>query len=187
MNETIPPPPTGIPSQTKTAPLAIWSLVLGILSLACFSIFTAIPGVICGHKALSKIKNSGGALSGQGLAIAGLVTGYLGIAWAVVFLPLMMAIAIPNFVKARATSQANACLNNLRQIDAAANQFALENHKTASDTINFPNDLTPYIKLDSQGKIPSCPAGGIYSIKKVGETPTCSLGTTVSPSHVLPQ
>ena len=100
MNETTPPPP-GVASQPKTSALAIWSLVLGILSLACFSIFTAIPGVICGHKALSKIKHSGGTLAGQGLAIAGLVTGYLGIVWAMIFIPMMMAIAIPNFVKAR--------------------------------------------------------------------------------------
>jgi len=47
---------------------------LGILSLACFSIFAAIPGVICGHKALSRIKRSSGAIAGQGLAIAGLIT-----------------------------------------------------------------------------------------------------------------
>lgn len=79
MNETLPPPldPT---SQPKTSGLAIWSLVLGILSLLCFTIFAGIPGVICGHKALSKIKRSSGALTGQGLAIAGLITGYLGIA-----------------------------------------------------------------------------------------------------------
>lgn len=173
--------------QPKTSGLAIWSLVLGILSLACFSILAAIPGVICGHKALSKIKHSGGALTGQGLAIAGLVTGYLGVAWAIFVIPLMLAIAIPNFVKARSTSQANACINNLRQIDAAANQFALEHGKTNGQDINFPEDLTPYIRLNDQGKIPSCPAGGIYSIKRVGETPTCSLGTTVTPAHVMPQ
>ena len=100
MNETIPPLPGNAP-QPKNSALAIWSLVLGILSLTCFSIFSAIPGVICGHKALSKIKQSGGALTGQGLAIAGLVTGYLGILWAVIFIPMMLAIAIPNFVKAR--------------------------------------------------------------------------------------
>ena len=186
MNETTPPPLENA-SQPKTSGLAIWSLVLGILSLACFTIFAAIPGIICGHKALSKIKRSGGALTGQGLAIAGLVTGYLGIAWAVFMIPLMMAIAIPNFVKARATAQANACINNLRQIDAAANQFALEHNKTNGEAINFPNDLTPYIKLNSQGKIPSCPAGGVYSITRVGETPTCSLGAAVTPAHVLPQ
>ena len=88
----------------------------------------------------------------------------------------MLAIAIPNFVHARNVAMENACINNLRQIDAAANVFALEHGKTNGEAINFPDDLTPYIRLNSQGKIPSCPAGGIYSLKRVGETPTCSLG-----------
>src|SRR5882724_382259 len=67
----------------------------------------------------------------------------------VAIIGLLAAIAIPNFVKARATSQANACINNLRQIDAAANQWALENKKKTGDTITFPSDLTPYIKLNA--------------------------------------
>ena len=75
----------------------------------------------------------------------------------VAIIGLLAAIAIPNFVKARATSQANACINNLRQIDAAANQFALEQHKTTGAAINFPNDLTPYIKLNSGSAIPPLP------------------------------
>src|SRR3974390_808575 len=124
MNQTIPPLPGGTP-QPKNSALAIWSLVLGILSITCFSIFSAIPGVICGHKALSKIKQSGGALTGQGLAIAGLVTGYLGILWALVVIPMMLAIAIPNFVKARNTATQNMCLNNLREIQAAKQQWAV--------------------------------------------------------------
>jgi prepilin-type N-terminal cleavage/methylation domain-containing protein len=44
----------------------------------------------------------------------------------VAIIGLLAAIAIPNFVKSRTTSQCNACINNLRQIDSAANQFALE-------------------------------------------------------------
>ena len=91
-----------------------------------------------------------------------------------------------NFVKEPNTSPANACINNLRQIDAAAYEFALEHHLTNGDRINFPSDLTPYIKLDRKGNIPSCPHGGVYHISKVGETPTCSLSTTVVPAHVLP-
>jgi hypothetical protein len=185
MNEPI-PSSLGNPSQPKTSALAIWSLVLGILSLACFSIFAAIPGVICGHKALKKIKYSGGALEGQGLAIGGLVTGYLGIAWAILFIPMMMAIAIPNFVKARATAQANACINNLRQIDAAENEWALENNKTNGTPVTEA-DIKPYIKLDASGNLPKCPAGGTYIIGSVGEFPACSLGTTISPAHVLPR
>jgi prepilin-type N-terminal cleavage/methylation domain-containing protein len=104
----------------------------------------------------------------------------------VAIIGLLAAIAIPNFVKARATSQANACINNLRQIDAAANLFALEQHKTTGGTINFPTDLTPYIKLNVNSKIPGCPAGGTYTDPTVGTNPVCSLAATVTPSHVLP-
>jgi hypothetical protein len=98
----------------------------------------------------------------------------------------LVFVGIPSLVRPYATSSVNACVNNLRQIDAAVNQFALENHLTNGSPINFPSDLTPYIKLNSAGKIPSCPQGGIYHISKVGETPTCSLGTTVTPAHVEP-
>ena len=180
MNETI-PPPVGAAAQPKTSSLAIWSLVLGILSLVCFTIFAAIPGVICGHKALSRIKRSGGALDGKGMAIAGLVTGYLGIAWAILFIPLLLAIAIPNFVKARDTSMQNACINNLRQIDGAKNEWALENNKTNGTPVTEA-DIKPHLKLSAGGSLPKCPAGGTYTIGKVGEPPTCSI-----PRHTLPQ
>ena len=104
----------------------------------------------------------------------------------VAIIGLLAAIAIPNFVRARATSQANACINNLRQIDAAAQQFALENHKVANATISYPTDLTPYIKLNSASSIPPCPAGGTYTCSSVGPNPTCNLSTGVTPAHVLP-
>jgi prepilin-type N-terminal cleavage/methylation domain-containing protein len=104
----------------------------------------------------------------------------------VAIIGLLAAIAIPNFVKARATSQANACINNLRQIDAAAQEFALETGKKTGDAISYPGDLTPYIKLNSGGSIPICPAGGSYSDATVGNAPTCSLSATVTPAHVLP-
>ena len=83
-------------------------------------------------------------------------------------------------------SPASRCINNLRLIECAANQFALEHNLTNGDRINFPNDLTPYIKLNSAGKIPPCPSGGTYYIGRVGKNPICSLGTTVPPAHVLP-
>jgi len=104
----------------------------------------------------------------------------------VAIIGLLAAIAIPNFVKARATSQANACINNLRQIDAAAQEFALERGKTTGAAISYPTDLTPYIKLNANTSIPPCPANGSYTESTVGNVPTCSLSTTVSPNHVLP-
>jgi prepilin-type N-terminal cleavage/methylation domain-containing protein len=104
----------------------------------------------------------------------------------VAIIGLLAAIAIPNFVKARATSQANACINNLRQIDAAASQFALEKGKKTGDAIVFATDLTPYIKLTAAGTAPACPAGGTYACDTVGNKATCSLGSTVDPAHVSP-
>ena len=103
----------------------------------------------------------------------------------VAIIGLLAAIAIPNFVKARAQSQANACINNLRQLDAAANQFALEKGKKSGDPIVLTTDLTPYIKLNSAGNIPPCPAAGSYTLTAVGSTPACSL-STLTPGHTLP-
>jgi prepilin-type N-terminal cleavage/methylation domain-containing protein len=105
----------------------------------------------------------------------------------VAIIGLLAAIAIPNFVKARATSQANGCINNLRQLDGAANEFALERGKKSGDPITYPSDLTPYIKLNASSSIPPCPAGGNYTTAfTVGSSPTCTLGATVTPAHKLP-
>ncbi len=88
--------------------------------------------------------------------------------------------------KATHETAANACINNLRQIESAKEQWALENGKT-NGTIVTENDIKPYIKLDSNGNLPKCPAGGTYIIGRVGENPKCSVGTSAWPnSHVLP-
>ena len=99
---------------------------------------------------------------------------------------VLAAIAIPNFVKARQEAQAKACINNLKQLDAAANQFALERGRKTGDAVSYPDDLTPYVKLNSAGSLPPCPAGGSYSVTTVGTNPVCSLGSTVNPPHILP-
>ena len=104
----------------------------------------------------------------------------------VAIIGLLAAIAIPNFVKARSTSQQNACINNLRQIDAAAQQLAMEKGLTTGSAVNFPTDLTPYIKLNANGSVPVCPAGGSYTDATVGNAPTCTLSTLASQPHILP-
>src|SRR5215831_5646898 len=80
----------------------------------------------------------------------------------VAIIGLLAAIAIPNFVRARTTSQQNACINNLRQYDGAVQQYALENKLASSATYTLGN-LQPYIKLTSTGVLPVCPAGGTYA------------------------
>jgi prepilin-type N-terminal cleavage/methylation domain-containing protein len=90
----------------------------------------------------------------------------------VAIIGLLAAIAIPNFVKARTTAQKNACINNLRQIDGAKEQWALENKKTATDS-PVTTDLIgtdKYIKVD-----PSCPAAGTYTYNNMSTKPTCSI------------
>ena len=99
---------------------------------------------------------------------------------------LLAAIAIPSFVNARASVQAKTCINNLSKIDSVVSQFALENNKKAGDPINYPSDLTPYLKLNLAGSIPGCPAGGIYSESVVGIPPTCSLSDLTTAPHLLP-
>jgi hypothetical protein len=98
----------------------------------------------------------------------------------------VVAVAIPANRVGSHTSPANACINNLRQIDGAINEWALEKSIT-NGTVVTENDITNYIKLNRFGKIPSCPSGGKYTYGKVGDKPqiTCSL-STASPPHVLP-
>src|SRR6187399_509722 len=63
----------------------------------------------------------------------------------VAIIGLLAAIAIPNFIKARKTAQMNSCINNLRQIDGAIQQWALENKKDAAATVAF-TDISGYLK-----------------------------------------
>src|SRR5204862_3272367 len=72
----------------------------------------------------------------------------------VAIIGLLAAIAIPNFVRARTTSQMNACINNLRQIDGAIQQWALEQKKDPASAVTEAN-VTPYLKNSVV-----CPPGG---------------------------
>ena len=97
----------------------------------------------------------------------------------VAIIGLLAAIAIPNFVRARATSQKNACINNLRQIDGAIQQYALENKAAASAAVTS-TDCTPYLGRGA-GEFPHCPSGGTYGVVKCNQAPTCTTA-----GHVLP-
>src|SRR6266498_2414141 len=90
-DETTPPAPPVSQPVPRTAPAAIWSLVLAILSFPFGSLFTAIPAVICGHIARSKIRKSGGTLGGKGIATAGLILGYIVLALGVMGIPLLVS------------------------------------------------------------------------------------------------
>jgi hypothetical protein len=69
------------------------------------------------------------------------------------------------------TSPRNQCINNLRQIEGAKEQWALENRKTSGSRIDE-DGVTAYL---TPRKIPKCPAGGKYSLGKVDELARCSI------------
>ena len=104
----------------------------------------------------------------------------------VAIIGLLAAIAIPNFVKARTTSQANACINNLRQIDGAKQQWALET-KQATSASPANTSLQPYVGRGSAGGIfpPQCPGNGTYTVGDVATAPNCSLSTQTTNPHIL--
>ena len=104
----------------------------------------------------------------------------------VAIIGLLAAIAIPNFVKARTTSQKNACINNLRQIDGAVQQWALET-KAASTADVTSDNIKPYLKSEV-----ACPSSGTgtptyfqgYAVTTVNAVPTCTQ--PASAGHNLP-
>jgi len=93
---------------------------------------------------------------------------------------LLAVIAIPNFVRARTSSQVNACINNLRQIDGAKQQWALENHLLSTAT-PAQASITAYLVHGSAGGWPACPANGSYTMNPVSTPATCNIA-----NHVLP-
>jgi len=87
----------------------------------------------------------------------------------VAIIGMLAAIAVPNFVKARETSQKNSCLANLKQIEAAISTWGIENNRKTGDLI-ISGELfgaNNYIRVE-----PTCPADNkAYSLGKVGDNP----------------
>lgn len=105
----------------------------------------------------------------------------------VAIIGLLAAIAIPNFARARTTSQANACINNLRQIDGAKQTWGLEHYVTAS-ALPHDSDLQPYLGHTANGQLPFCPADSSssfdtsYSINNLQFAPVCQI---VPSAHMI--
>ena len=92
-------PPTSPPTGSKTSPGAIWSLVLGILSMFCLWILGSIPAIILGTIAIKKINREPEKFSGKGIALAGIITGSVGILSGLLTLGVVSAIAIPSLTR----------------------------------------------------------------------------------------
>jgi type IV pilus assembly protein PilA len=115
------PLPAGV--EPATSGKAIGSLVSGLLII--FAPFSSIVAVILGHISLSEIRKSSGRLKGQGVATAGLVLGYLGIA-AIPFILIIAAIAIPNLLRARMAANESSAVGSLRFYNTAIVTYAAQ-------------------------------------------------------------
>jgi len=114
----------------------------------------------------------------------------------VAIIGLLAAIAIPNFLRARSTSQQNACINNLRQIDGAIQQWALETGAKPTDAVTGAN-IQPYMGRGTAGLLPWCPLDSAkafassYTIVDASTPPVCQKQPTGDASgnfvHKLPQ
>jgi hypothetical protein len=98
---------------------------------------------------------------------------------AVAIVPIIAAVAVPGFTRARERAQRITCINNLRRLDGAKQQWALENNKKEG-AVPTQAELQLYLG-GSQGTWPTCPKGGHYTIGSIGEKPHCSV-----PDHELP-
>ena len=128
----------------------------------------------------------------------------------VAIIGLLAAIAIPSFMRARLTSQQNACINNLRQIEAAKDQIALETGLTNGAPVTGANDTERFTALVSGDaalgggyikQFPLCPASSTitnpvrtaalsendYSVNVIGANAACRIlpGTSNAPLHAL--
>ena len=146
--------PTAVhqPVQTASSSLPGWSLGLGIASFLC-GIFAGLPAVICGHKSLGKMKRGEVSDSGRGMAIAGLIMGYISVAMTVIMIPIMIAIAVPTFNSVQEKAIETKSINQVRQIILGCKQYALDHDGS------YPPDLETLVTdgIITDEKILHCP------------------------------
>lgn len=109
--------------------------------------------------------------------------------WVVIILTaIILGVGVVCFVKSRQMrATIDPCVNNLMIIDMCKHNWANVNDKTTNDTPTW-DDLKPELESYAihykwSNGLPVCPDGGTYTIGRIGESPTCSIG---GPKHSLP-
>jgi prepilin-type N-terminal cleavage/methylation domain-containing protein len=101
----------------------------------------------------------------------------------VLIIGILMAIAVPNFIRARESSRRNSCIANLKQMDSAKEQWAMDNKAATGAAVVMADIAGTYMKGPVTG--PVCPSGGAYTVDVVGTNPSCSKAAAPD-LHVLP-
>lgn len=96
----------------------------------------------------------------------------------VAILGILLAIAVPGFLRHRAVSQARACQENLRMIDEAKETYALEASLEGGAPVTWEelHDASNRERSYLDRGMPFCPSGGEYTLNPISAFPTCSLG-----------
>jgi prepilin-type N-terminal cleavage/methylation domain-containing protein len=106
----------------------------------------------------------------------------------VLIIAMLLAIAVPNFLKSRELSRATTCQANMRSMDTAKEHWSMENGAAATATPTAQELVTEYMRARYEDRLPDCPAGGTYTLGDMSTLPTCSIGANLagdSDDHVI--
>ena len=145
--------PAVVATPQGTSGLAIASLICGILVFVTFGL-AGLAAVITGHMALSRIRKSAGALKGRGMAIAGLVMGYLG--FGLTFIAILASLAVPAFTMVQQQGLQMKVVVNARQLVLGAKQYAADHdgkYPPTLDTLFDEQILTDRKLLEFPGSL----------------------------------
>ena len=175
---TAPSPPTPNIQMGNAAPtgssdpakgLGIASMILGICSITIVPCLATIPAIVCGHKSRKQSKQSN--TSPSGMALAGLITGYLGLIPLIIgSLMILGAVASPNLSRMQSNSQKTSCHAQLMQINGSKEMWATQEKRADGDT---PSESQ--LGLYFRDGMPTCPGGGSYTIGPVGSDASCTV------------
>ncbi len=175
------------PRHKETSSKAILSLVLSILGITCFWIFSGIPAIILGVLARRDIRESGGGMSGNGMALSGLILGCISL---IVSCPLwygamMVAVAVPNFYEAQTRAKVAKAKSEIRNLAVALETYYMDNNNYPPTLYNL---TTP---IDYLTTIPQDPfaTGPVYDYATDYDSMWIlrSLGPNESPDATLPE
>ena len=104
----------------------------------------------------------------------------------VLIIAILLAIAIPNFLRARETSRAKSCMANMRQMETAKDQWCMDTKAASTATATATDLVTEYMR-GTDNTLPLCPSSGTYTIGDMATRPVCSKGGTagVYDAHTL--
>jgi competence protein ComGC len=136
------PQPFPTPAPNPKSGLSITSLVLGILGFGCFGILTGLPAIITGHIARGRARRDPQLHGGAGLALIGLILGYVSIITTIVMVAVVAALVLPALAKAKQHAVTSGCVNNMKQIGLAARIWSNDHNEVfPPDIVTMSNEL----------------------------------------------